>query len=147
MGDFSVLFQEYEHASHLSSDLDRALIPIKKLSLGLPGAPHVTPQRAEASRAALHRVLAAVLEFLGPPGHRSVELHASLVIPAAIRTRLQDPAPEGFAGYTDELRAVADALGQGRVHLSGRELEVLERLAAAVDTERSSVFQQMRGRR
>ena len=70
MSDVSVLSHEYKTASELSQALNRDLIVLKKASLGLPGAEHISAAELAASceRAKMSSNIAKCLMIAGAGG-------------------------------------------------------------------------------
>jgi hypothetical protein len=145
VSELSVLSHEYKTASDLSQAINTALIAIKKLRLGLPGAEGITPEELECSRSRLVEILEAVMDLLTPAetGPQRATRDAVARVPGALVTRLRTRRQGDLAYYLEELEGAATRLRQGVLALTDADLDLLDELAAAADAETSSVFRRL----
>ncbi len=145
MSEVSVLSQEYKTASDLSRDLNSALITLKKVRLGLPGAETIPPDDVERSRRCLSDILDAIRQLLQPAGadHPRAMQDAAARVPGALVTRLRVERQGDLHYYLEDLAGMATRLRDGVEALTAADLERLDVLAAAADTETSNVFRRL----
>jgi hypothetical protein len=145
MSEVSVLSQEYQTASELSRTLNAALITLKKARLGLPGAEMITAGELEQSQRCLADILDALRQLLQPvraDDPRAAQLAATRV-PGALVTRVRSEQQGDLGYYLEDLTAMAARLRGGVEMLTEDDLERLDLIAAAADSETSSVFRRL----
>jgi hypothetical protein len=143
MSDVSVLSHEYKTASELSQTLNRALIALKKVCFNLPGAETITPDELDIYRRRLAELLEAFIALLDPAAARRHDEGTAAKVPAAFVARLQAERRGDLAYYLDDLRHMASRLREGSAGLTHADLDLLDQLAAAADTETSSIFRRL----
>ena len=145
MSEVSVLSQEYKTASELSRALNGALIVLKKVRLGLPGAETITADEVERSRHCLSEILAALRQLVKPAqaGHSRATQDAVARVPGALVTRLREERRGDLDYYLEDLDGIAERLREGVGALTEADVERLDALAAVADAETSSVFRRL----
>lgn len=145
MSEVSVLSQEYKTASDLSRVGGAALIVLKKVRLGLPGAETITPEEVERSRRCLSDILEALSQLLQPAGadHPRATQEAAARVPGALVTRLRVERQGDLDYYLEDLEGMAARLREGVDALTDADLDRLDALASAADAETSSVFRRL----
>ena len=147
MSDISILSHEYKEASELSQAVSRAVISVKKVHQGLPGAEKITPKQLGDSRNYLANILDALFYLLDPNmANGSALASATGQIPGALVARLHSERRGDLPYYLEDLKRVSTRLRQGASNLTDEDLSLLDHIAALADVQTSSVFRRlMRG--
>jgi hypothetical protein len=143
MSDLSVLSHEYKTASELSQAINRALITLKKVQHGLPGADAIPPEEIETSRRTLAEILGVIAVLLDPVRAEELDNAAALRVPQSLVSRLRAERRGDLAYYLDDLTAAAGRLGERDGELTDEDLALLDQVGAAADTETSGLFRRL----
>jgi hypothetical protein len=143
MGDVSVLSHAYKAASELSQTLNLAVIALKKVGLGLPGAEAITAEQLDTHRRCIAELLDAFVALLASTGTHGLDEAIAARIPGALVARLQAERRGDLAYYLDDLQQVVARVRQGPVELTAGDFDLLDQLAAAADAETSNVFRRL----
>ena len=143
MSDLSVLSHEYKTASELSQAINRALITVKKVQHGLPGADTIAPEEIETSRHTLAEILGVIAGLLDPGRADEVDTAAAMRVPQSLVSRLRAERRGDLAYYLEDLTAAAGRLGETGGELTNEDLALLDQVAAAADAETSGLFRRL----
>jgi hypothetical protein len=143
MGDVSVLSHEYKAASELSQTINWAVIALKKVRLGLPGAEAITPEQLDTHRRCIAELLDAFVALLAFTGAHGLDEAIAARIPGALVARLQAERRGDLAYYLDDLQQAVARVRQGPAQLTAGDFVLLDQLAAAADAETSNVFRRL----
>jgi hypothetical protein len=143
VSDVSVLSHAYKTASELSQTINQAVIALKKVYLGLPGAEAIAAKQSGTHRRCLAELLEAFIALLAPAGVQGIVDASATKVPSALVARLQAERRGDLEYYLDDLERLRARLGARSAPLSQADFDLLDQLAAAADAEASSVFRRL----
>jgi hypothetical protein len=142
--EISILSHQFKTASELSERLNRAVLAIKKIRLGLPGA------RAESTQFSEHRdiLLQAIGDLLAQleplTGIASAtQAEAAARFPASLVSQIKHNR-RGYMGlYLVELERAKENLGHGVHALADDDIRLCDELAAAAGDRAAAIFRRL----
>src|SRR5438270_7434966 len=141
MSDMSSLSSEYAASADFATEVNSAVLALKRAWSRGEGAPSAAGAEEERLRERLAVVLLGLARQLAA-GETAEDAEAALLIPEDVIARLEAKHRAQLAWYLDDLRQTAAAL-RGGSPLEARQLEALDDVCDAADATASASFRRL----
>jgi hypothetical protein len=146
MSETGIISQEYENTAELFRAINESVIVLKKKHFNLTGAAQVTSEDLSGARKLLTDLLRQLIEELenepSAPVSAAGTEGTSLQVPPFFIKRLQERHSGAMQWYLNDLRALLQALEEGRP-LTRDLLSYLDELCGQLDAETTAIHRRL----